>query len=189
MPYVWYKSIPLKAHRKHFEKRLKILQKVIPLVRLSSLLCPPHSGANTGIGKATAMNLARRRARVIMACRDRQRAEAAIQEIIQVKCRKRGRRKLWADATHFPQTRLITTMSFLFLFLLSSSSFFFFSVFANRRQETSRWSSCSSIWPVWSLCAPSPRASCSPSPGWICWSTTLVSPTTQLNESKFKDAS
>ncbi|XP_027004963.1 retinol dehydrogenase 13 [Tachysurus fulvidraco] len=39
------------------------------------------TGANTGIGKATAQDMARRGARVVMACRDMRRAEIAAQEI------------------------------------------------------------------------------------------------------------
>ena len=39
------------------------------------------TGANTGIGKATACELARREARVIMACRDVDRANRAVQDI------------------------------------------------------------------------------------------------------------
>jgi len=39
------------------------------------------TGANTGIGKETAVDLAKRGGRIIMACRDLQRAEAAAKEI------------------------------------------------------------------------------------------------------------
>ncbi|XP_067290585.1 retinol dehydrogenase 12, like [Pseudorasbora parva] len=39
------------------------------------------TGANTGIGKETAIDLAKRGARIIMACRDLEKAEAALKEV------------------------------------------------------------------------------------------------------------
>lgn len=42
------------------------------------------SGGNTGIGKATALHLARKGARVILACRNRKKAEDAIADIQKV---------------------------------------------------------------------------------------------------------
>uniref|UniRef100_A0A1B0DCK1 Short-chain dehydrogenase n=1 Tax=Phlebotomus papatasi TaxID=29031 RepID=A0A1B0DCK1_PHLPP len=41
------------------------------------------TGANSGIGKETAMDLARRNAKIYLACRDYDRCELARQEIIQ----------------------------------------------------------------------------------------------------------
>lgn len=40
------------------------------------------TGANTGIGKETAIDLAKRGAKIIIACRDMEKAEAAVKEII-----------------------------------------------------------------------------------------------------------
>lgn len=42
------------------------------------------TGANTGIGKTTAIDLARRGVKVYMACRDQKRTENARQEIIRI---------------------------------------------------------------------------------------------------------
>lgn len=41
------------------------------------------TGANTGIGKETAIDLAKRGARIIMACRDMEKAQAALKEVIE----------------------------------------------------------------------------------------------------------
>ena len=51
------------------------------------LFWAPCAGSNTGIGKATALDLARRGARVILACRHKERAEAAVHDIRRVRAR------------------------------------------------------------------------------------------------------
>lgn len=50
------------------------------------------AGGNTGIGKATALHLARKGARVILACRNRDKAESAIADIQQV-----GTKENWRE--------------------------------------------------------------------------------------------
>lgn len=59
-------------------KALKLLRYPAGLMRGKTVIV---TGANCGIGKATAAELLKLQARVIMACRDRQRAEEAAQDI------------------------------------------------------------------------------------------------------------
>lgn len=59
-------------------KALKLLSYPPALMRGKTVIV---TGANCGIGKATAAELLKLQARVIMACRDRQRAEEAAQDI------------------------------------------------------------------------------------------------------------
>ena len=60
------------------------------------------TGANTGVGKATALDLARRKARVIMACRDQERGEQAVADVA-----KRSR----SNDVHFRQLDLASFAS------------------------------------------------------------------------------
>lgn len=59
-------------------KALKLLSYPAGLMRGKTVIV---TGANCGIGKATAAELLKLQARVIMACRDRQRAEEAARDI------------------------------------------------------------------------------------------------------------
>lgn len=59
-------------------KALKLLSYPTGLMRGKTVIV---TGANSGIGRATAAELLKLQARVIMACRDRQRAEEAAQDI------------------------------------------------------------------------------------------------------------
>ena len=64
---------------------------------------PPSAGANSGIGKMTALELARRGARVVLACRSRERGEAAAFDLRQV--REGGARRDREQRTVTPGTQ------------------------------------------------------------------------------------
>lgn len=67
------------ARRVFFRRKaLKLMSYPAGLMRGKTVIV---TGANSGIGRATAAELLKLQARVIMACRDRQRAEEAAQDI------------------------------------------------------------------------------------------------------------
>ncbi|MEQ9317731.1 MAG: SDR family NAD(P)-dependent oxidoreductase, partial [Polyangiaceae bacterium] len=64
------------------------------------------TGANTGIGKETALDLARRGAKIVMVCRDRERGEAARREI--ANAGSHAAELLIADLADLAQVRRLT---------------------------------------------------------------------------------
>lgn len=56
-----------------------------PVRKSRKSVCPSLTGSNTGIGKMTAIDLAKRGARVILACRSRERGEAALADVKRVR--------------------------------------------------------------------------------------------------------
>lgn len=89
-------------------------------------------GGNTGIGKATALHLAKRGARVILACRNRSKAQAAITDIQQVEQRQPVVLKEQLDGRELSSTQLNT------------------SCLPDRKQEAATCPTCSWTWPTWS---------------------------------------
>lgn len=95
------------------------------------------TGSNTGIGKMTAIDLAKRGARVILACRSRQRGEAALADVKRVCPNEQFNccDSLWC---HFNLNKTVVAYPCLLLSCLVS----------RRRAAATRWSSCSWIWGV-----------------------------------------
>ena len=89
-------------------------------------------GSNTGIGKTTAIDLAKRGARVILACRSKQRGEDALAEIKKV--------RRW---TFFNMMNLACTHVAIQILEQSHEGYL-----VCRRVGATGWCSCSWIWGV-----------------------------------------
>lgn len=92
------------------------------------------TGSNTGIGKVTAIDLAKRGARVILACRSRQRGEAALADVKRV-C---PNEKFICCDSLWCRSNLNKTVV--------ASPCLLFCLVSRRRAAVTRWSSCSWIW-------------------------------------------